>query len=90
MIQNTDIRMLNFDSRLVSVVVVIKNSKGERYSGQQTLATCTCLRSCFRRGVVVMVLVAVKVEGVTRMFLCLAKVRNVLYTVTRSVFAQTK
>ena len=44
-----------------------ENLEGERDYGQQTLATCTFLSSQFRRGVVHMVLVRVKVQGVKSM-----------------------
>ena len=42
----------------------MKNLEGERDHGRQTLATCTFLRSHVRRGVVKMVLVNVKMQGV--------------------------
>ena len=50
-----------FDSRSMFVSVVIKNLKEERDYGRQTLAN-------FRRGVVRIVLVNVKVQGLNRLF----------------------
>ena len=46
-----------------------KNLEGEQDSGQQTLATWTCLRSHCSRRVVLMVLVIVKVQCEKSMFL---------------------
>ena len=57
-----------FDYRSVFVTVVIENNfEGERDSAQQTLATWTFPRSHFPRGVAIMVLVHVKVQGVKSM-----------------------
>ena len=57
-----------FDFRSVFVVVVIKQLKGKRDYGQQTLATCIFLRSHVRREavniVIVCVCVCVKLPGV--------------------------
>ena len=77
MIQKTDISVLVFDSHLVFVIVVINKINGERDYSQQSLATCTVLRSCFRRGVVHIVLMFVKVQGVTSICLfCLFKIQK--------------
>ena len=58
--------MLSFDNRSVFVAVVIQHLGRERDSGQQTLATWTFLRWHARRGVVIMVSVTVKVQGVKK------------------------
>ena len=84
MTQKTNISVLYFDGRLVFVVVVIKNLEGEN-----ALAICIFLISHFCRGVVHMVSVMVKMQGVKNMF-HLAKLRKVDYTCTRSIFAHTK
>ena len=68
MIQKIDIRVLIFDSRLVFVVAASTILEGERDYGEQTLATPTLQRSHVLRGVVHMVLVKVKVQGVKSMF----------------------
>ena len=67
MIYNINISVSNLDDRLVFVIVVIKMFEGEQDSGQQTLATSTFLRLHFRRGVVIMVLVNVKLQRVKSM-----------------------
>ena len=61
------------------VVVVIKHLEGERDYGQQTLATCTFVRSHFRRRVVHMALVYVNVEVVKRSFFCCKRQTRGLY-----------
>ena len=43
--------------------------EGERDYGQQRFATCTFLRSCFRRGVAHIVQVVVEIQGVRRLVL---------------------
>ena len=87
MIQNTDISVLNLDDRSVFVAFVIKSLEGERVYGQQTLATCTFLRSHIRRGIVNMFLVIVKVQGVKR--ICALATGKLVYTFTRNIFAHT-
>ena len=64
MIQKPDISVLILDSRSVFVAAALTNPERERNYGQQTLATCTVLRSHLRRGVVNMVLVRVSVKYV--------------------------
>ena len=88
MIQKTDISVFIFDPRSVFVLVVIKQLEGERDYGQQTVATFTFVRLHFCRGVVHMAVVRVKVQGVKRM--CFINDRTIVYTCTRSIFAQTK
>ena len=61
MIQKTNIRVLNLDSRLVFVKTVSTSLEGERDYGEQTLATPKRQRSHVLRGVVHMVLVKVEV-----------------------------
>ena len=61
--------MLNSDYRSMFVIFVIQNLEGERYYGEQTLVTPVLQRSHFLRGVVHMVLVGVKVQGVETTFL---------------------
>ena len=72
MILKADISVLMFDDCSVFVVVVIKNRERERDDGQRTLATCTFLKSQFRCGVVNMLLVHVRVQGVKRSFVFVA------------------
>ena len=69
------------------VVVVIKHLEGERDYGKQTLATPTHQRSHFLRGVVQMVLVSFKVQGVKSQFLSISQKRS-LYDLRKHICAR--
>ena len=87
-IQKTDTIVLIYDSRSVFVVVVIKHLEGERDYGQQALATCTFLRSHFRRGVVHMILVHVEVQGVKSMS-CFNQIYGKLFVRSPEAYVRT-
>ena len=83
----TDISVFIVYSRLVFVIAVSKIIEGERGYGQQTLATFTFLRSHFRRGVVNMALMNVKVQGVKSMLFS-ENTKSCLYVCQKYICAQ--
>ena len=89
MIQKTTISQFHFNSRSVFVVAVSAILEGERDYSEQPLATPTLSRSHFLRGVVNMVLVSVKVQGVKDKCFS-ARQKSGLYMHQKPIRAQPK
>ena len=88
MIPKTRISEVHFNYHSVFVLAVSTILEGERDYGEQTLATLTLQRSRVLRGVVNVVLVRVKVQGV-KSELCCERQKRVLY-IMRSIFAHNQ
>ena len=89
MIQHFGISEFVLDYRSVFVVAVSIIFEGERYYGEQTLATPTLQRLRFVHGLVNVVLVCVQVQGAKRTFCFPAKDRQVVNTFTRNILTHT-